>query len=89
MSNVARWSRLLTATLGAIGILLAGVGLSRVGVIENESAALWPTYRLLSVGSLRGPPTVSTMWFPFAVHVLIWTAILYAVLSLGQFLRRL
>lgn len=88
MSNVARWSRLLTASLSAVGILLAGVGLSRIGVIENQSAALWPAYDLLHLETPRGPMQVSTMWFPFGVQVLIWTAVLYVVLALGQYLQR-
>ena len=88
MSNVARWSRLLTALLGAVGILVVGVVLSRLGVIENQSVALWPTYDLLHVETLRGPASISTMWFPFAVQVLIWTAILFALLALGERLRR-
>lgn len=88
MSNVARWSRLLTASLGAVGILLAGVGLSRAGVIENQSTALWPTYDLLHLEIFHGPPPASTMWFSFGVQVLIWTAVLYAVLALGRFLQQ-
>jgi hypothetical protein len=86
MSNVARWSRLLTAALGAVGILLAGLGLSHLGVIENPSVALWPTYDLLNLDTLRGSP-ISTMWVPFGFHVLIWTAVLYAVLAIVQYLR--
>ena len=88
MSNVARWSRLLTALLGAVGILVAGVVLSRVGVIENQSVALWPTYDLLHVETLRGPASLSTMWFPFAVQVFVWTVIWYAVLAVGERLQR-
>jgi hypothetical protein len=86
MSNVARWSRLLSAGLGAVGILLAGLGLSRLGVIENQSVALWPTYDLLQLDTLRGSP-MSTMLVPFAFHVLIWTAVLYVVMTLVAFLR--
>jgi hypothetical protein len=88
MSNVARWSRLLTALLGAVGILVVGVGLSRAGVIGSEGVALWPTYDLLHVETLRGSASISTMWFPFAAQVFIWTAILYALLALGERLRR-
>ncbi len=88
MSNVARWSRLLTASLGAVAILLAGLGLSRAGVIENQSIALWPTYDLLHLEVFHGSPPASTMWFSFGVQVLIWTAVLYAVLALGRYLRR-
>jgi hypothetical protein len=88
MSNVDRWSRLLTAGLGAVAILLAGVGLSRVGVIENPSVALWPTYDLLHLEIVRGPTPLSSMWFPFGFQVLFWTAVLYAVLALGRYLRR-
>ncbi len=88
MSNVARWSRLLTASLGAVAILLAGLGLSRAGVIENQSIALFPTYDLLHLEVFHGSPPASTMWFSFGVQVLIWTAVLYAVLALGRYLRR-
>ena len=87
MSKVDRWSRLLTAVLGAIGILLAGLGLLRVGVIENRSTALWPTYDLLNLEILYDRMPVSTMAFSFGLHVLIWTAILYALLSIGRRLR--
>jgi hypothetical protein len=87
MSKVDRWSRLLTAVLGAIGILLAGLGLMRAGVIENRSTALWPTYDLLSLEVLHDRMPASTMAFSFGLHVLIWTAILYALLSLGRRLR--
>lgn len=86
MSNVARWSRLLSAGLGAVGILLAGLGLSRLGVIENQRVALWPTYDLLQLDTLRGSP-ISTMWVPFGFHVLIWTAVFYAILTLVGYLR--
>jgi hypothetical protein len=88
MSNVDRWSRLLTAGLGAVVILLAGMGLSRVGVIENPSIALWPTYDLLHLEIVRGPTPLSSMLFPFGFQVLIWTAALYAALALGRYLRR-
>jgi hypothetical protein len=88
MSNVARWSRLLSAGLGAVVILLAGVGLSRVGVIQNPSVALWPTYDLLHLEIGRDPTPLSSMWFPFGFQVLIWTAVLYAALALGRYLRR-
>jgi hypothetical protein len=87
MSKVARWTRLLTAGLGAVAILLAGVGLSRVGVIRNPGTALWPTYDLLNLEVFHGAPPVSTMAFSFGVQVLIWTAVLYAVLALGRSLR--
>lgn len=89
MSNVARWSRLLTASLGAVAILLAGLGLSRAAVIENQSIALWPTYDLLHLEVFHGSPPPPTMWFSFGVQVLIWTAVLYTVLALGRYLRRL
>ena len=87
MSKVDRWSRLLTAVLGAIGILLVGLGLLRIGVIEDRSTALWPTYDLLNLEIFHGSLPASTMVFSFGVHVLIWTAILYALLSLGRRLR--
>lgn len=88
MSNVARWSRLLTAGLGAVFILVAGLGLLRVGVIQNPGSALWPTYGLLNLDVLHDSPSISTMAFPYGVHVLIWTAVLYALLSLGRHLRQ-
>ena len=88
MSKVARWSLLLTAILGAVVILLAGMGLFRAGVIESQSAALWPTYDLLHLEIFHGPPPASTMWFSFGVQVLIWTAVLYSVLALGRYLRQ-
>jgi len=87
MSKVDRWSRLLTAVLGGIGILLAGLGLLRVGVIGDRRIALWPTYDLLNLEILHDRMPASTMAFSFGVHVLIWTAILYALLSLGRRLR--
>ena len=87
MSRVDRWSRLLTAVLGAIGILLGGLGLLRVGVIENRSTALWPTHDLLNLEIFQGRLPPSTMAFSFGLHVLIWTAILYALLSIGRRLR--
>ena len=87
MSKVDRWSRLLTAVLGGIGILLAGLGLLRVGVIGDRRIALWPTYDHLNLEILHDRMPASTMAFSFGVHVLIWTAILYALLSLGRRLR--
>jgi len=87
MSKVDRWSRLLTAVVGGIGILLAGLGLLRVGVIGDRRIALWPTYDLLNLEILHDRMPASTMAFSFGVHVLIWTAILYALLSLGRRLR--
>ena len=88
MSNVARWSRLLTAGLGAVAILLAGLGLSRAAVIENPSIALWPTYDLLHLEVFHGSLPAPTMWFSFGVQVLIWTVVLYTGLALGRYLRR-
>jgi hypothetical protein len=87
MSKVDRWSRLLTAILGAIGILLAGLGLLRVGVIEDRRIAFWPTYGLLNLEILQDRMPASTMTFSVGFHLLVWTAILYAVLSLGRYLR--
>jgi uncharacterized membrane protein len=88
MSKVARWSLLLTAILGAVVILLAGVGLFRAGVIESQSAALWPTYDLLNLEIFQGRVAAPTMWFSLGVQVLIWTVALYVVLALGRFIRQ-
>jgi hypothetical protein len=57
-------------------------------VIENQSIALWPTYDLLHLEVFHGSPPASTMWFSFAVQILIWTAVLYALLALGRYLRQ-
>lgn len=88
MSRVDRWSRLLTAVSLAVVILLVGLGLFRAGVIQDPGNALWPTYDLLNLDILQGNPPISDMAFAFGVHVLIWTAILYAALSLGRFVRQ-
>jgi hypothetical protein len=83
MSNVARWSRLLTAVFGAVVILLLGLFFVRAGVIHDPSTALWPTYGLLQLDALPGAQAPET-WFPYGVHVLIWTAALYGVLAVFQ-----
>ena len=88
MSKVARWSRLLTALPLAVVILLVGIGLSRAGVIENPGTALWPTYDLLHVDTLQGSLLEPTMWFPLGFHVLLWTLVIYAVISVVQTLRQ-
>lgn len=88
MSNVARWSRLLTAGVGAVAILLAGVVLSRARVIQSQKTALWPTYDLLNLDLFRDLAPPSTMAFAFGVQLVIWTAALYALLSLGRYLRQ-
>ena len=83
MSKVARWSRFLTATVGAVALLLLGVFLFRVEVIRDPSVALWPTYGLLQLDALPSAQAPET-WFPYGVHVLIWTAALYGVLAVVQ-----
>ncbi|MEP6470417.1 MAG: hypothetical protein ABJC28_00275 [Acidobacteriota bacterium] len=83
MSNVARWSRFLTAIAGAVAILLLGVFLFRVEVIHDPAVALWPTYGLLHLDAIPSAQAPET-WFPFAVHVLVWTAVLYAVLAVAH-----
>ncbi|HEU5249773.1 MAG TPA: hypothetical protein VFW15_07280 [Thermoanaerobaculia bacterium] len=88
MSRVDRWSRFLTAVSIAVVILLGGLGLFRAGVIQDPGSALWPTYDLLSLDILQGNPPIIEMAFAFGVHVLIWTGILYGLLSLGRFVRR-
>lgn len=88
MSSVARWSRFLTASLGAVGILLAGLGLARAGVIEHQSTALWPTYDLLNLDLFGGPPPAPTLWFSYGMQFVFWTIVLYLVLTVGARLRR-
>jgi len=80
MSKVARWSRLLTAMVLAVVILLLGLFFVRAEVIHDPSTALWPTYGLLQLNALPGADAPET-WFPYGVHVLIWTAALYGVLT--------
>ena len=83
MSNVARWSRLLTAVVGAVAILLVGLLLFHVEVIHDPAVAMWPTYDLLHLDAIPSAQD-STTWFPLGVHVFVWTAILYAVLAVVQ-----
>lgn len=83
MSNVARWSRLLTSVVGAVAILLVGLLLFHVEVIHDPAVALWPTYSLLQLDAIPSAQAPET-WFPFAVHVLVWTAVLYGVLSVAH-----
>lgn len=83
MSKVARWSRLLTAIVGAVVILLVGLFFFRAEVIHDPSVALWPTYGLLQLDALPGARAPET-WFPYGVHLLIWTAVLYGVLAVFQ-----
>lgn len=83
MSNVARFSRFLLAVFGAVVILLVGLLLFRVEVIHDPSVALWPTYSLLQLDTLPSVQAPDT-WFPYAVHVLIWTAALYGVMAVFE-----
>ena len=83
MSNVARFSRFLLAVFGAVVILLVGLLLFHIEVIHDPSVALWPTYGLLQLDALPTALAPET-WFPYGVHVLIWTAALYGVFAVVQ-----
>ena len=66
----------------AIGILVLGVGAVRVGVIESQHLALWPTFGLLNLDSFQGRQPFSTLALFAVVQVTIWTLLVY-LLFLG------
>ena len=83
MSSVARFSRFLLAVFGAVVILLVGLLFFRIEVIHDPANALWPTYDLLHLNAIPSAQDPST-WFPLAVHVFVWTVVLYAILAVAQ-----
>ena len=83
MSNVARFSRFLLAVVGAVAVLLVGIVLFRIEVIHDPAVAMWPTYDLLHLDALPSAQAPET-WFPYGVHVFVWTVILYALLAVAQ-----
>lgn len=88
MSAVRKWTLFLRALVVAVGILLVGVGAFRVGVIEDQSLALWPTSELLSLERLEGPQPYSRLALIAAVQVAIWTLIAYLLFTgFGAFRR--
>jgi hypothetical protein len=87
MSNVARFSRFLLAVFGAVVILMVGLLLFHIEVIHDPSVALWPTYGLLHLNTVPSVQDPST-WFPLAVHVFVWTVVLYAILAVAQRAQR-
>ncbi len=82
MSAVRKWTLFLRAVIVAIGILVLGVGAFRVGVIEDQRLALWPTFGLLHLDRVEGPQPLSRLTLFAAVQVTIWTLFAY-VLFLG------
>ena len=73
----------ILALVGAVVILLLGLFLFRAEVIHDPSVALWPTYSLLQLDTLPSVQAPET-WFPYGVHVLIWTAALYGVIAVFE-----
>jgi hypothetical protein len=81
MSAVRRWSLFLRAIIVAIGILVLGVGAFRLGVIEDQRLALWPTFGLLHLERLQGYQPLSSLALPAAVQVAIWTLLAYLLFA--------
>lgn len=77
MSAVRKWTLFLRAVFAAIGILALGVGAFRVGVIEDERLALWPTFELLHLDKLQGQQPLSSLAEVAAVQLAIWTLLAY------------
>jgi hypothetical protein len=79
MSAVRRWNLFVRAALVAVGILVFGVGAFRVGVIEDERVALWPTFELLHLDRLQGQQPLSGLALIAAVQIMIWTLLTFLV----------
>ena len=77
MSTVRKWTLFLRAVVVAIGILVLGVGAFRVGVIEDQRLALWPTFELLHLDRFQGEQPLSILALLAAVQVTIWTLLAY------------
>jgi hypothetical protein len=82
MSAVRKWNLFLRAIFVAIGILILGVGAFRVGVIESQRLALWPTFGLLNLDRFEGPQPVGRLAIFAGAQVAIWTLLAY-LLFLG------
>ena len=74
--------------MAAIGILILGVGAFRVGVIEDQSLALWPAFGLLQLERLQGQQPLSSWGLFAAVQVTIWTLLAYLLFSGFEGIRR-
>jgi hypothetical protein len=77
MSAVQRWNMVVRAALVAVGILVLGVLAFRMGVIQDQSVALWPTFGLLHLGRFQGQQPLSRLTLISAVHIMIWTLLAY------------
>jgi hypothetical protein len=88
MSAVRKWTLFLRAVIVAIGVLVLGVGAFRVGVIENERLALWPTFELLHLETFQGPQPLSRLALFAAVQLTIWTLFAYVFFVCLDGIRR-
>jgi len=79
MSAVRRWNLFVRAALVAVGILVLGVGAFRVGVIEDQRVALWPTFELLHLDKFEGQQPLSRLALIATVHIVIWTFLAFLV----------
>lgn len=80
----------LRAIIVAIGVLVLGVGAFRLGIVDDQRLALWPTFDLLKLESGQGQQPLSTLAPVFAVQVTIWTLLVYLLLTgLGSLRRSL
>jgi len=79
MSAVRRWNLFVRAALVAVGILVLGVVAFRVGVIEDQRVAFWPTCGLLHLDKFEGQQLLSRLALIAAVHIVIWTFLAFLV----------
>ena len=77
MNPVRRWTLFLRAVVVAIGILVLGTYAFRIGVIEDQRLALWPTFGILDLDRIQGQWPVSTVALVASVQVVIWTLLSY------------
>jgi uncharacterized membrane protein (GlpM family) len=87
MSAVRRWNLFLLALFLAVVILVLGVGACRVGVIQDQRVALWPTFELLHLDRVEGDEPVSNLALYGGVQVAIWTLFAYFVFVGLDFIR--
>lgn len=88
VSAVRKWTLFLRAVIIAIGILVLGVGAFRVGVLEDQRLALWPTFELLHLDRFPGQQPVSRLALFAAVQVTIWTLLFYGLFTGLDAVRR-
>ena len=88
MSAVRKWTLFLRAVIVAIGILVLGVCAFRVGVIEDQRLALWPTFDLLHLERFRGEQPVLRLAVVAAIQVTIWALFAYLLFTGLDAVRR-